>query len=94
MKSKKDGSNKPTGPPVEPTLVLRRRSVASLSDDQLSEVAGGHPHPPTCEPTCPDTCAETCPETCGETCGYTCGHSNDIPCTYTCHEIECTNPFP
>lgn len=89
MKRKKDGTNSIPETLAEPRLVLRRRSVASLSDDELSDVAGGHPHPPTCAPSCPDTCAKTCPVTCDETCGYYCGHSNEIPCTHSCYDIEC-----
>ena len=92
MKRKKASVSVP-GAPAAATLVLRRRSVASLSEDQLSDAAGGHPH--TCEPTCPhtccgDTCERTCANTCrGPTCRMTCG---DPSCAETCPADECTVP--
>ena len=61
------------------TLQLRKRPIANLTEDQMEEVAGGHPHtceptcPPTCCPTCGNTCAPTCPNTCADTCGESCG---------------------
>ena len=60
-------------------LRLRKRPIANLKDDQMEEVAGGHPHtceptcPPTCCPTCGNTCEPTCPPTCADTCGESCG---------------------
>ena len=59
----------------ENPLRIRRRSVANLTEHQMEDAAGGHPHPATCEPTCPATCCPTCPRTCGacpQTVGYTC----------------------
>lgn len=57
-------------------LRLRRRPVADLTEKQMGDAAGGHPHPATCEETCPRTCARTCPcpdttdpPTCPDTCG-------------------------
>ena len=64
------------------TLRLRKRPIANLTEDQMEEVAGGHPH--TCEPTCPPTCCPTCPETCN-TCN-TCGGLDT--CYHTCRTIE------
>lgn len=61
------------------TLRLRKRPIANLTEDQMEEVAGGHPHtceptcPPTCCPTCGNTCEPTCPPTCADTCGESCG---------------------
>lgn len=92
-KSTRSEAGKSTGAPTESRLVLKRRPVASLSEKQLSDVAGGHPH--TCEPTCPhtccgDTCDRTCRETCqGATCVITCG---DDTCDLTCPAYECTVP--
>ncbi len=60
-------------------LRLRKRPIANLTEDQMEEVAGGHPHtceptcPPTCCPTCGNTCEPTCPPTCANTCGESCG---------------------
>lgn len=39
-------------------LRIRRRSVANLTENQMGDAAGGHPHH-TCEPTCPATCCPT-----------------------------------
>lgn len=47
-------------------LELRRRPVASLTEEQMEGAVGGHPH--TCEPTCPETCCPTCGHTCHDTC--------------------------
>lgn len=89
MKRKKDDATSAPGAPVTPTLVLTKRSVASLSEDQLSDAAGGHPHH-TCEPTCPHTCCgPTCPDTCGHTCDH--GTCNDT-CDETCPMDVCTVP--
>lgn len=93
MKRKKGDATPAPGAPVTPTLVLTKRSVASLSEDQLSDAAGGHPHH-TCEPTCPPTCCgatcvATCAQTCPDTCGNTCGHDS---CYETCPMDECTVP--
>ena len=52
-------------------LELRRRPVADLSEKQMEDAAGGHPHN-TCEPTCPQTCCPTCPPTCANTCPADC----------------------
>ena len=53
-------------------LILTRRSVATLTEDQMEDAAGGH-CPPTRERTCPDTCERTCDATCPATCdAYTC----------------------
>ena len=53
-------------------LRLRRRPIANLTENQMEDVAGGHPH--TCEPTCPPTCCPTCPNTCdGPSCAASCG---------------------
>ena len=84
-KSTRSEAGESTAVPTKPRLVLKRRPVASLSEKQLSEVAGGHPHPKTCEPTCPATCAPTCPVTCGLSCGGTCDEG------YTCSN-ECPVP--
>ena len=72
-----------TGAPKK-KLRLKKRVLVDLSNEQLDEVAGGHPHPPTCAPTCPVTCGnnETCPASCGGTCGHTCA----LTCGYTCPE--------
>lgn len=97
MKRKKEDTGTPPGAPAEPKLVLRRRSVASLSDDQLSDAAGGHPH--TCHPTCPptccgDTCRGTCDPTCQDaTCNHTCDNQADT-CGWSCVIHECTDPIP
>ena len=88
MKTKRTKGGTIEVSPTERRLVLKRRPVASLSEKQLSDVAGGH-DPPTCEPTCPKTCPDTCPRTCDQTCGRFCGHSNEIPCSYSCYEVEC-----
>lgn len=93
MKRKKGDATSAPEAPAESILVLRKRTVASLSDDQLSGVAGGHPH--TCEPTCPHTC---CGPTCGDTCGDTCRGSDCYDTCYgpscgeTCPVEECTVP--
>ena len=66
-------------PPVVPAVTLEeaknsnplritRRSVANLTENQMADAAGGHPHPATCEPTCPATCCPTCPNTCPADC--------------------------
>jgi len=92
-KSTKSEAGESTGAPTESRLVLKRRPVASLSEKQLSDVAGGHPH--TCEPTCPHTCCgDTCDRTCGDTCeGYTCEDTWGLPtCVDTCPVDECTVP--
>ncbi len=49
------------------SLRIRRRSVANLTENQMGDAAGGHPHH-TCEPTCPATCCPTCPDTCPRGC--------------------------
>lgn len=54
-------------------LTLKKRPLVSLDEGQMAQVAGGHPHPPTCEPTCAGTCGDkhTCAHTCRGTCpGY------------------------
>lgn len=72
------------------TLRLRKRPIANLTEDQMEDVAGGHPHtceptcPPTCCPTCGDTCDRTCPETCGNSCGGTCYESCGGTCFPEC----------
>lgn len=95
MKRKKGDATSTPEAPAESILVLRKRTVASLSDDQLSDAAGGHPH--TCEPTCPRTCCgPTCADTCGYTCrGYTCGATCDEgnTCVFTCRDEDC-GPVP
>ncbi len=68
----------------DPRLVIRRRPLATLTDDQMEDAAGGHHCPPTRERTCPDTClrtcAATCPHTCrGDTCYDTCEPTRDVP---------------
>lgn len=88
MKRKKDHATSAPEAPPERTLVLRKRSVASLSEDQLSDAAGGHPNH-TCEPTCPRTCCgDTCEATC-RTCYDTCG--NDT-CWKSCDPYDCPVP--
>ena len=69
-------------------LELRRRPVADLSEKQMEDAAGGHPHN-TCEPTCPPTCCPTCPATCGDTCGNTCPAPCTDPPTPTQHGETC-----
>lgn len=71
----------------DPRLVLRRRPLATLTDDQMEDAAGGH-CPPTRERTCPDTCARTCPETCAHTCD-TCPGPCDSIAVPSCAEIGC-----
>jgi len=39
-------------------LRLKERVLLDLSEKQMGDVAGGHPHPPTCEDTCEATCGE------------------------------------
>lgn len=51
----------------DPRLVIRRRPLATLTDDQMEDAAGGH-CPPTRERTCPATCPRTCRDTCERTC--------------------------
>ncbi len=69
-------------------LTLKKRPLVDLNEDQMADIAGGHPH--TCEPTCPQTCCPTCPHTCdGPTCGATCGHSCDGSCDGTCDGHTC-----
>ena len=71
-------------------LRLRKRPIANLTDDQMEEVAGGHPH--TCEPTCPPTCCPTCRNTCdGPTCPDTC-YTCEESCGGTCFP-ECPETF-
>ena len=91
---KKKNTTPPATPPATPEeatgsngLRLRKRPVANLTEDQMEDVAGGHPHPATCEPTCPQTCCPTCPNTCGGGCleptdGYSC--SPTCPVEDTC----------
>ena len=59
-------------------LELRRRPVADLTQRQLDDAVGGHPHD-TCDATCPETCGDgrTCSHSCGGTCGTTCGDTCD-----------------
>lgn len=90
-KSTRSEAGESTAVPTKPRLVLKRRPVASLSEKQLSEVAGGHPHPPTCEPTCPDTCAYSCGGTCPVTCVHTC-QGDRHSCGPSCHMDECPVP--
>lgn len=78
----------PAAPPVTPEeatgsnwLRLKKRPVANLTEDQMGDAAGGHPHPATCEPTCPPTCCPTCPETCGRGCPEP---SDRYSCSPTC----------
>lgn len=84
-KSTKSEAGESAVVPTKSRLVLKRRPVASLSEEQLSDAVGGHPHPKTCEPTCPATCAPTCPLTCGHSCrgtcdeGYTCSNECPVP---------------
>ena len=60
-------------------LTLKKRPLVDLNEDQMADIAGGHPH--TCEPTCPQTCCPTCPHTCdGPTCGGTCVASCGATC--------------
>lgn len=77
------------------TLRLRRRTVAVLTDRQMRDAAGGHPHN-TCDPTCPPTCCPTCPHTCGaacptptrdnrQTCDDTCDNTCDGSCLDSCN---------
>lgn len=88
-KSTKSEAGQSTVEPTESRLVLKKRPVASLSEKQLSDVAGGHPH--TCDPTCPPTCCgDTCNDTCARTCeGYTCEPTWGLD---TCPVDECTVP--
>ena len=73
---------------VSQALRLRKRPVANLTEEQMEDAAGGHPHH-TCEPTCPQTCCPTCPATCdGPTCDGTCGTSCGGTCR-TCFAHEC-----
>ena len=67
-------------------LRIRRRSVANLTENQMEDAAGGHPHPATCEPTCPATCCPTCPRTCEDTCWCTHNYScpETCPAEHTC----------
>ena len=67
----------------KPVLRLKRRPLVSLTDDQMGDVAGGHPHN-TCDPTCPPTCCPTCPRTCGDTCR--CPEPTDPYTCQTCIE--------
>lgn len=90
-KSTKSEAGESTGAPTESRLVLKRRPVASLSEKQLSDAAGGHAD--TCHPTCPptccgDTCEATCRATC-RTCYDTCG--NDT-CLNSCDPFDCPVP--
>lgn len=86
-KNAKSEAGESTVAPTEPRLVLKRRPVASLSEKQLSDAAGGHPH--TCHATCPPTCCgDTCQATC-RTCYDTC--ANDT-CLNSCDEYECPVP--
>ena len=62
-------------------LELRRRPIADLTERQMEDAAGGHPHN-TCDPTCPPTCCPTCPHTCddpscADSCGASCGDTCD-----------------
>lgn len=94
MKRKPDNASTPlqAEAPAESNLVLRRRPVASLDEDQLSDAAGGHPH--TCDPTCPPTCCgDTCQATCDQTCGATCHYTCDLE-VYTCVITACGDPIP
>jgi len=62
----------PRPPPEEKQVLrLKKRPLVSLTDDQMGEAAGGHPHN-TCDDTCPRTCpcpdptdTPTCPDSCG-----------------------------
>ena len=94
MKRKKADVGSAPEAQAEPILVLRKRTVASLSEDQLSDAAGGHPHPPTCGPTCDgDTCVATCEHTCRLTCQDTCPVTCDGgTCWHTCCGAECPPP--
>lgn len=64
-----------------PTLRLRRRAVADLSDETLADVAGGH-H---------DTCPRTCQDTCGNkvTCYLTCWGNDTCGMEDSCAEGVC-----
>lgn len=65
----------------DPRLVIRRRPLATLTDDQMEDAAGGH-CPPTRERTCPATCPHTCR---GDTCYDTCEPTRDVPsCNIGC----------
>ena len=70
----------------ENPLRIRRRSVANLTENQMEDAAGGHPHH-TCDPTCPATCCPTCPRTCGNTCG--CEEPTDRTCETQDREDTC-----
>ena len=71
---------------VSQALRLRKRPVANLTEEQMEDAAGGHPHH-TCEPTCPRTCCPTCPATCRDhhSCAPTCVPTCDQSCAGTCH---------
>lgn len=77
--------------PTERRLVLKKRTIATLSDDQLADAAGGHDN--TCRHTCPRTGC-TCHATCmGEaSCDayYTCGTT----CRETCDGADTCTPPP
>lgn len=80
---------------IDSGLTLKKRPLVDLDEDQMADIAGGHPH--TCEPTCPQTCCPTCPNTCdgnntchascGGTCGYTC--NGTCPGDDTCDAAGC-----
>ena len=70
-------------------LELRRRPVADLTERQMEDAVGGHPHN-TCDPTCPPTCCPTCPATCAHTCGDpSCAGSCGASCGDTCDAGGC-----
>ena len=94
-KKKKAAATKPSVTPTEQILVLKKRPIASLDEETLSDAAGGHDN--TCRFTCPRTgctCHATCmgENSCDEyvTCGASC---NDPTCgdAYTC-ATNCVPP--
>ena len=85
---------------MDKRLKLRRRVIADLSPDALSDVAGGNgftDYDAICtEGNCPDdggvptgpTCPATCPATC---CGHTCEGN---ACGVTVHRYTCEDTCP
>ena len=64
-------------------ITLKKRKLADLVPDQLSEVPGASDFD-----TCYDTCPWTCPETCGDTCGTTCSCPTECD---TCPDTHCAS---
>lgn len=72
MNKKEMSRGETPGESKEPQrLRLTRRPIANLTDEQMQDAAGGHPHHcPTEGATCPQTCdGRTCDDTCEY---YTC----------------------